>query len=452
MKIKGFIPYIFGIFCTAIYLSLVFNNNVWLDEAFSASIIRCGFKEMISRTLADTLPPFYNISAWLFTRIFGFSTITLKVFSVVPMVLLMLAAAFYIPKTESCTTSCLYMAMITVMPHFLEHGVEIRMYSWAVLFSSLTAIFACCMVNGLRHAEIGLIICTVLGAYTHQYALIAESFIWLMLLVLSLRNGSFIKWLKYAVISILLYIPCAVMTFFQMKRATSYFTASPADVKSLMASVRYPFVTNFTILSAILMVFVILLFIFSCSVKMYISAYYMLIYVLTIFLSFGIMLITESSFFTSRYLMPSFGILWLGAAMALGRLLSENKHVYFVSIPIMLTVFSADYIQQFRSEYVDMSRFESFIASTGPEDAFVIYEDYPEVEICLQYYAPWLRSYDINGLSAVKGKKYAFFNGDVHVDDIEKIKKENYELRYIENLMFDRYTFRAYELIGRDSY
>ena len=451
MKIKNFVPYVFAIFCTAVYLSLVFNNNVWLDEAFSASIIRCSFSEMISRTFADTLPPFYNISAWFFTRLFGFSTITLKVYSVIPMALLMLAAAFYIPKIESCTTACFYMAMITVMPHFLEHGTEIRMYSWAILFSSLTAVFACCMIKGMPHSEIGLIICTVLGAYTHQYALIAESFVWLMLLILSVRHKSLKKWLKNAVICVLLYIPCAILTFFQVKRATSYFTASPADAKSLMASLRYPFVTNITVLSAILMTFVILLFVFSCTVKMYISAYYMLIYVLTATLSFGIMIVTDSSFFTSRYLMPSFGILWLGAAMALGKLLTENRHIYFVSIPIMLSVFLAVYIQQFRMEYVDMSGFESFIASTGPDDAYVIYEDYPEVEICLQYYAPWLKSYDINRLDSVKGKKYAFFNGDVHVDDIEKIKNGNYDLRYIENLNFDRYTFRAYELIGGKS-
>ena len=64
------------------------------------------------------------------------------------------------------------MALITGMPHFLEHGVEIRMYSWAVFFASSAAIFALCVTRKIRYAGIGLTACTVLGAYTHQYALI----------------------------------------------------------------------------------------------------------------------------------------------------------------------------------------------------------------------------------------------------------------------------------------
>ena len=104
MKYKRYIPYFSAVLCTAVYLSLVFNDNIWLDEAFSASIIRCGYKEMLSRTIADTLPPFYNLSAWLFTHIFGFSTIGLKIFSVLPVFLLMLVSASVAASAEDTST------------------------------------------------------------------------------------------------------------------------------------------------------------------------------------------------------------------------------------------------------------------------------------------------------------------------------------------------------------
>ncbi len=450
MKYKGFIPYIFGAFCTAVYLSLVFNNNIWLDEAFSASIIRCGFDEMISRTFTDTLPPFYNMSAWLFTHVVGFSTVKLKIYSVIPMALLMLTAAYYIPKAISIRASCLYMIMLTVMPHFLEHGVEIRMYSWAVLFCSATAIFAVCVIKAVPHTEAGLIACTVLGAYTHQYALIAEAFVWLMLLVFFIKTHSLKKWLVWSSICITAYIPCAVLTFFQMKTATTYFSAGPADLNSLLSSIRYPFVTNITLLSALLMISVILLFIYSCIRKSYISSFFIIVYILVVFLSFAIMKITGSTFFTSRYLMPAFGLLWLGAAISLDRLLSENRYVYFAAVPLFLVLFCVIYMQQFRTEYTDMSEFEAFIASTSTEDGYTIYEDFPEIEICLEYYAPWLKSYNIEELSNVKGRKYIFINRGMHVNDIKKIKDDNFDLKYIEDLMFDRYIFRAYELITKD--
>ena len=38
----------------------------------------------------------------------------------------------------------------------------------------------------------------------------------------------------------------------------------------------------------------------------------------------------------------------------------------------------------------------------------------------------------------------------MHTDDIEKIKNKNYELKYVENLSFYRYNFKAYELIRFD--
>ena len=254
MKRIKYVPFLFVAVCTVIYLSLVFNNNLWLDEAFSASIIRCGFMEMVSRTFADTLPPFYNFAAWGFTRIFGFSTISLKLFSVLPMMILMLVAALFIPKAASERAACIYIVLITAMPHFLEHGVEIRMYSWAVLFASSAAIFALCVIKEIRHADIWLVASTVLGAYTHQYALIAESLIWIALLVISIRKKMMKRWIIAAGICVAAYIPCAILTVFQMKAAVSYFSAEPVSFGSMMASVRYPFVTDVTVLSALLLV------------------------------------------------------------------------------------------------------------------------------------------------------------------------------------------------------
>ncbi len=446
MKQPKFIPYIFAIACSAVYISLVFNNNVWLDEAFSASIIRCDFGEMALRTFADTLPPFYNFSAWLFSHIFGFSTVSLKIFSVIPMTLLMLISAHFIPKFSSVRATCIYIILLTGTPHFLEYGVEIRMYSWAVCFASATAIFALCLLNDIPHSALWLIITTVLGAYTHQYALIAEAFIWFMLLIVYIRNNSFPRWFRYAVICVICYIPCAVLTIYQMKSAVSYFSASPATLSNMMSSIRYPFVTHITILSALLMAFAFILLLYACAKGRLAYAYYILVYVLTTILSFGLMSVTESTFFSSRYLLPAIGILWLGAALSLDSLLSENKYVWFVTVPLIAASLIVLYVQQFKAEYADTSAFEEFINSTDDKDGYVIYEDFPEIEICLEYYAPWLKKYDLDDIKKAEGNKYVFVNGDVHTDDVEKIKNLNYRIRYIEKLNFDRYTFGVYIL------
>ncbi len=446
MKRSRYIPYIFAFVGAAVYLSLVFNDNVWMDEAFSGAIIRCDLQEMVQRTFADTLPPFYNFSAWLFTHIFGSSTPVLKIYSVLPMFILMLLAAHYVPIVASERAACLYITFLTAMPHFLEHGTEIRMYSWAVLFASAAAMEALCLMKEVQHSGILLMVFTILGAYTHQYALIAEAFVWIMLLVHSIREKHVTDWIRSAAICVTLYIPCAVLTVFQMREATTYFSASAPTIDNLAAALRYPFVTDITPISALLMCFFLILLAYAFTKKQAAAAFFMLIYVLTVLISFGLMHVTESSFFSSRYLLPSIGILWLGAAVSLDRMLSENRYVLAVAAPLTAASLIAIYLQLFRAEYADMTEFSSFIGSTDEDDGYVMYEDYPEIEICLGYYAPWLKKYSIEDIGEVSGDKYVFVNGTVHTDEVGEIKENKYEIRYIEDLSFDRYTFKAYEL------
>lgn len=446
MKRIKYVPFLFAAVCTAIYVSLIFNNNLWLDEAFSASIIRCGFDEMVSKTFADTLPPFYNFAAWGFTRIFGYSTLSLKIFSILPMTALMLVSAVFIPRIASVRSACIYIVLITAMPHFLEYGIEIRMYGWAVFFASSAAVFALCAVKGVRYADIGIIVSTVFGAYTHQYALIAESLVWLALLVISIRNRTVKRWLIMAAVCVMAYIPCAVLTLFQMKAAASYFSAEPVTFGSMMASVRYPFVTDVTVLSAFLMGGVIILIYLSISQKSYMLSFLMISYLLEILLSFGIMVFTGSTFFTSRYLMPALGMLWLGAALILDEALLKRRILWAFATPIVVFTLITGYIKNYKAEYVDTSEFEAFIDSTDSDDGYLMIEAYPEIEICLEYYAPWLKKYEVDQLDEISGNKYLLVNGDVHTDDIEKIKSKGYEIHYKENYCFDRYTFKAYVL------
>ncbi len=450
MKQANKIPYFYAVVCTAVYLTLIFSNNVWLDEAFSASIIRSGFGEMATKTFADTLPPFYNFAAWGFTRAFGFSTVTLKLFSVIPMSLLMFTAAHYIPKISSAKAACLYILLITAMPHFLEYGVEIRMYSWAVFFASASAIFALCLLQGIDHTRLPLVICTILGAYTHQFALIAEAFVWLMLLMIFIKKKRFLHILPYAAVCIILYIPCAVLTVFQMKSATSYFSATSPTIASLMASVRFPFVTDKTVISAALLVLVVTVFVFGILRREYISVYYISLYGLVTILSFGLMWITGSSFFSSRYLLPSMGILWIGVALITDKAAGLKRTVSIVAVTAVAVVFAVIYTGRFQAEYTDMSAFEQFIGSTTEDDGYVIFEDFPEIELCMEYYAPWLKAYKPDEIQQAEGEKYLIVNGDVHMDDLKKIDPEKFEIKYIEDLSFDRYTFRIYILLAKE--
>ncbi len=127
---------------SVIYISLIFNNNLWMDEAFSAVLVRGTFSEMMKRSLADTLPPLYNILAWTLTHILGFNTCVLKLTSALPMIALLFFSAVKLPRLYDCPTASFFVLSMTAMPHFLQYGTEIRMYSLCVSFTAIAAIYA----------------------------------------------------------------------------------------------------------------------------------------------------------------------------------------------------------------------------------------------------------------------------------------------------------------------
>lgn len=53
-------------------ISLIFNNNVWFDEAYTLSLIQHNYSEVIEILKSDMHPPLYFISLKLFCEIFGF--------------------------------------------------------------------------------------------------------------------------------------------------------------------------------------------------------------------------------------------------------------------------------------------------------------------------------------------------------------------------------------------
>ena len=64
---------------TALYVSLIFNHNIWTDEAFTLQLLRENVKGIIDGTARDVHPPLYYLYAKIFTVIFGDALLVQKV-------------------------------------------------------------------------------------------------------------------------------------------------------------------------------------------------------------------------------------------------------------------------------------------------------------------------------------------------------------------------------------
>ncbi len=446
--------FIVAVLGSALYISLIFNDNLWVDEAFTASLIRQSFPEMIRDTVSDTLPPFYNVFGFLAVSLFGFSSVVLKFCSCLAMILLLFFGGRKLHTLKGFRAAFLYELFLVAMPHFLHYGVEIRMYSWGVFSCGMAALYFLEIPEN-RSAFRGFTLFSVFSGYIHHFALVSCGMLWLILLfsyVLKKNKEDIILFFKYLGLFLILYLPGLILTFYQIKNASSYFSMAPLSLKSFISDIRFPFVTNITPLSALLLlmaVFAAALPFIRKSVKdssqglLLMSAIY-----LTLCFAYAVSVISGRSLFTARYLVPCLSIFWLGTALLSDEALSffgDKSPVAPVLIALIAVTLVTGYLMTFREEYSpgaeQMKAFFNENIKSG--DAIIINEDVPEIEICFRYYFPdllktgWKNADNINGTIWYLVREGS---GDV----LENADTPGYNLEYICDFFFDRYSFSLY--------
>lgn len=172
----------------AIYISLVFNRNVWTDEAYTIQLIReNSFSGMIAETAMDVHPPLYYLLLKVFVTVFGQSITAYKLFSVIPMVLLMVLAWTKVRRNWGIRTACLFLLFVNAIPCMLEYTIQIRMYSLACFFTTWAALSAYDVwKTGKRFQVVQLTIASMCACYTHNYAMLSCVFVYAVLLVVSI--------------------------------------------------------------------------------------------------------------------------------------------------------------------------------------------------------------------------------------------------------------------------
>ncbi len=441
---------------STLYISLAFNDNLWVDEAFTASLIRGNINNVIHDTVSDTLPPFYNIAGKLLTLIFGFSPVVLKLFSCLPMVLLLFFGGRKLYSIFGFRPAFLYELFLFSMPHFLHYGVEIRMYSWGVFACGMAAIdFTDILKN--RASLKGFMLFSVFAGYIHHFALVSCGMMWFLLLVTAIcsndrdRLGEFFKNLG---LFILLYLPGLLLSSYQIKNAGSWFSMAPLTPGSFFSDLRFPFVTNVTVLSALLLFylcFTAFVLIFKTGGKSHPYGLLLLsVPYLTLLFGYGVSFISGKSLFTARYLVPSLAVLWLGAAILSDLAIAafnDNRYISGVLAALIAATLVICYFQAFREEYdpgvTYMKAF--FDENLGGDDACIMSEDKPELQICFRYYYPGLKKTNWKNAGETKGTLWLFVNGE-NGKALENADKYGYNPKYTGDFAFDRYSFSLYKL------
>jgi len=389
----SFLLTVLAVLFTVMYCSLLFNKNVWTDEAYTIELIReNNFWGIIKNTANDVHPPFYYLLVKVFAMALGDKFYIYKMVSVIPMVLTMALAFIYVKPWWGVKTALLFLILLPAIPCVMEYAVQIRMYSWAMFFVTWAGICAYGMCRQASEASsvygsgiwIQLAAASLLGCYTHTYAMLSSVCIYILLCIYALchiREEQGRRLFKKSILSgsivAVCYLPWLIVLIKQTASRVGNYWIEPITGKvvlqyfSFLFSSRVPYSTEMYL---VLCVLAVALCIQRCirKEKEGLGALMMLaVPVMTAGIGIAVS-IAVTPFFIARYLLPCMGLLALFFAIAFQK--KRNLAQLFIGI-FGILMLANSYQLNYEAEYHSAHTEEllEFIKENMGENDYIVY-------------------------------------------------------------------------------
>lgn len=415
-----------------IFISLgAFHTNIWFDESYSVAISNHSFSEIWNIGGNDVHPVFYYMMLKIVSLIFGNNILVFRLFSIVPIVILSILGITHIRKDYGERTGIIFSFLTLFLPIIAAYSSEIRMYTWVMLFVTITAIYA----NRIYKNELSIknwvifALFSLLSAYTHYYGLMFAGIINVILFIYLLKNrkgkNKDLKiFIIQAVVECLLYVP---WLYYFIKQLTSVgggywikleFPDTLYNVLGIqyMGSLSNIFGFCFAICLYIYLGFVI----YRCkkeriSVKNARNS--LLLYVLIVFIAFLISL--KSPILYPRYLMTITGLL----IFFIADIMAKEKSKY-ITIEICIIIFVTSLISNINIinnnyDNTNMKQIE-YLEENIKDDDIIVYSNIGNGSVFAVYF---------------KDNKQYFYNGD-HWNVEEAYKAYGPQMETVEDLDF----------------
>lgn len=431
-----------------IFISLgAFHTNIWFDESYSVAISNHSFSEIWNIGGNDVHPVFYYMMLKIVSLIFGNNILVFRLFSIVPIVILSILGITHIRKDYGERTGIIFSFLTLFLPIIAAYSSEIRMYTWVMLFVTITAIYA----NRIYKNELSIknwvifALFSLLSAYTHYYGLMFAGIINVILFIYLLKNrkgkNKDLKiFIIQAVVECLLYVP---WLYYFIKQLTSvgggyWIKLEFPDILYNVLGIQYMgslsniFGFCFAICLYIYLGFVI----YRCkkeriSVKNARNS--LLLYVLIVFIAFLISL--KSPILYPRYLMTITGLL----IFFIADIMAKEKSKY-ITIEICIIIFVTSLISNINIinnnyDNTNMKQIE-YLEENIKDDDIIVYSNIGNGSVFAVYF---------------KDNKQYFYNGD-HWDVEEAYKAYGPQMETVEDLDFLKdYKGRIWIIDSTDS-
>lgn len=361
-----------------LFLSLDFYKAFWYDEAYTINLVRQSFGYLWHVTANDVHPPLYYILLKLYTYFFGDSVVALRIFSALPVIGVMLLGCTRIRKMFGDKTALSFLVIIILMPVSQYAASEIRMYSLAMLFVLLSALYAYKSYSTFRRSDlIKFTLFSLAAAYTHYYALLGVFYIYFLFLIVIIiaKRSKITPFIGYSVLFVIGYLPWLINLPGQVSQVQDEYWIDAPRLKDFIIYLYYPFARELDLMATatplahfafsffLLAVFGILFIyvVVSARKETFADTYSnaKIKYANLLFLAFLLTLSTAITYsflskpvFVTRYMNPILGLFYLGIAIYISSIdwkKTQNKIVLLLMFLIIAYFSFNHYSLQYRT-------------------------------------------------------------------------------------------------------
>lgn len=386
-------------FFTVLYITLLFNQNVWTDEIYTLKLIENNFPELLEEASLSQHPPLYYLIAKVARLIFGEKLLVQKTVVLVPMSLTLVLGATKVRRLFSDSVSFLFIMILGCIPCSMEFAVQVRMYSMALLAVTACGLYAYeCYMAEKKGVWFGFVISAVAAAYLHYFAFGSIIIICgLLFLFLAFFHREKLKiWLLSIVIMVISYLPWFRVFVQQVLGVSKGYWIPEITVDTIWGYFEWTFGINkwdwpcsaFTILSVFAGI-VVFLGVMHRRKDDVAALLCMLVPTLTV--GTGVVIsILNQPVYCDRYVFPSIGLFCLFMAISLSRFIQKKQ--LFVIVPVfifLLFMGAVQYLETWRQEYKSTltDQTVAFWNENVGENDIIVY-NLATYRFCYTYYFP----------------------------------------------------------------
>lgn len=178
-----------------------FHANMWFDESYTVALAKKSFNEIWIIDSQDVHPIFYYYLIKIIFILSNNNIVLARLSSCIPLIIMSIMGFTHIRKDFGEKVGILFSLLILISPVSVKYAGELRMYTWAMLFVFVMALYGYRIIknnNKSKNKEKNnniknwIIFTTfgVLSAYTHYYALLTSIIINVLMLIYFIKNKS----------------------------------------------------------------------------------------------------------------------------------------------------------------------------------------------------------------------------------------------------------------------